>query len=149
MMPLCYPRIARIHHDCSVALPATGPAAPSPAPRPVSPPAEPGPSRLQPLAALVIDDGQRTAVLEGRRLDLTYMEFELLTHLAAHPLQVLTRRQLMSSVWGQGVPTDTRTVNTHVARLRRKLGPAYRSVITTVRQVGYKFDPEAVTAAAG
>ncbi len=74
-------------------------------------------------------------------LDLTYLEFELLAHLVAHPHRVHTRDQLVTTVWGYGHVGDGRTVDVHVARLRRKLGAAHRGAIQTVRRVGYKYAP--------
>lgn len=88
-----------------------------------------------------IDPEQRTAQVQGRPLDLTYLEFELLAHLVAHPHRVHTRDQLVTTVWGYGHVGDGRTVDVHVARLRRKLGAAHRSSIVTVRRVGYKYVP--------
>ncbi|MFB7995677.1 winged helix-turn-helix domain-containing protein [Streptomyces sp. NPDC056002] len=90
-----------------------------------------------------IDGAQRTAWVDGRQLDLTYLEFELLAHLVAHPHRVHTRDQLVTTVWGYGHVGDGRTVDVHVARLRRKLGAAHRQVIQTVRRVGYKYAPPA------
>ncbi|MEV4434493.1 winged helix-turn-helix domain-containing protein [Streptomyces sp. NPDC049585] len=92
---------------------------------------------------VAIDPEQRTASVAGRRLDLTYLEFELLAHLVAHPHRVHTRDQLVTTVWGYGHVGDGRTVDVHVARLRRKMGPQYRSSIVTVRRVGYKYAPPA------
>ncbi|MFZ4233821.1 winged helix-turn-helix domain-containing protein [Streptomyces murinus] len=88
-----------------------------------------------------IDSGRRTAFIEGRELDLTYLEFELLAHLVAHPHRVHTRDQLVTTVWGYGHVGDGRTVDVHVARLRRKLGAEHRRTIQTVRRVGYKYIP--------
>ncbi|MFG2571769.1 winged helix-turn-helix domain-containing protein [Streptomyces sp. NPDC048481] len=88
-----------------------------------------------------IDTVQRTAEVDGRRLDLTYLEFELLAHLVAHPNRVHTRDQLVTTVWGYGHVGDGRTVDVHIARLRRKLGAQYRQSIQTVRRVGYKYTP--------
>ncbi|MFC9498006.1 winged helix-turn-helix domain-containing protein [Streptomyces sp. NPDC056982] len=90
-----------------------------------------------------IDGVQRTASVDGRQLDLTYLEFELLAHLVAHPHRVHTRDQLVTTVWGYGHVGDGRTVDVHVARLRRKLGAEHRQVIQTVRRVGYKYAPPA------
>ncbi|MFI1501488.1 winged helix-turn-helix domain-containing protein [Streptomyces platensis] len=92
-------------------------------------------------AIVRIDPEQRTAQVQGRPLDLTYLEFELLAHLVAHPHRVHTRDQLVTTVWGYGHVGDGRTVDVHVARLRRKLGAAHRSSIVTVRRVGYKYVP--------
>ncbi len=88
-----------------------------------------------------IDPVQRTAVVNGNKLDLTYLEFELLSHLVAHPNRVHTRDQLVTTVWGYGHVGDGRTVDVHVARLRRKLGAEHRRSIQTVRRVGYKYTP--------
>ncbi|MFE5737602.1 winged helix-turn-helix domain-containing protein [Streptomyces celluloflavus] len=88
-----------------------------------------------------IDPEQRTVRVQGRTLDLTYLEFELLAHLVAHPHRVHTRDQLVTTVWGYGHVGDGRTVDVHIARLRRKLGVEHRSSIVTVRRVGYKYVP--------
>ncbi|MFF9176094.1 winged helix-turn-helix domain-containing protein [Streptomyces sp. NPDC014793] len=88
-----------------------------------------------------IDAVQRTVSVDGRELDLTYLEFELLAHLVAHPNQVHTRDRLVTTVWGYGHVGDGRTVDVHIARLRRKLGERHRRSIQTVRRVGYKYTP--------
>ncbi|MFG2593308.1 winged helix-turn-helix domain-containing protein [Streptomyces sp. NPDC048438] len=88
-----------------------------------------------------IDSTRRTAAVDGVTLDLTYLEFELLAHLVAHPHRVHTRDQLVTTVWGYGHVGDGRTVDVHVARLRRKLGAEHRRSIQTVRRVGYKYAP--------
>ncbi|MFD0213889.1 winged helix-turn-helix domain-containing protein [Streptomyces hirsutus] len=88
-----------------------------------------------------VDTVQRTAEVDGRRLDLTYLEFELLAHLVAHPNRVHTRDHLVATVWGYGHVGDGRTVDVHIARLRRKLGTEHRGTIQTVRRVGYKYLP--------
>ncbi|MEU0158873.1 winged helix-turn-helix domain-containing protein [Streptomyces sp. NPDC006261] len=109
------------------------PADQQPAPEPVEEAASPGPVR--------IDSTRRTASVDGVALDLTYLEFELLAHLVAHPHRVHTRDQLVTTVWGYGHVGDGRTVDVHVARLRRKLGAEHRRSIQTVRRVGYKYTP--------
>ncbi|MFJ9517410.1 winged helix-turn-helix domain-containing protein [Kitasatospora sp. NPDC101801] len=88
-----------------------------------------------------VDTERRSAHVDGKPLDLTYLEFELLAHLTEHPQRVHTRDHLVSAVWGYGHVGDGRTVDVHVARLRRKLGAAYRDSIVTVRRVGYKYTP--------
>ncbi|MFJ4815529.1 winged helix-turn-helix domain-containing protein [Streptomyces sp. NPDC088801] len=100
------------------------------------PAAEPGGEPL-----IRVDTAQRTARVAGRPLDLTYLEFELLAHLVAHPGRVHTRDQLVGTVWGYGHVGDGRTVDVHVARLRRKLGVEHRDTIRTVRRVGYTYVP--------
>ncbi|MFI6347074.1 winged helix-turn-helix domain-containing protein [Streptomyces sp. NPDC050560] len=109
---------------------------------PAAAPVEPAPAQEpagEPL--ITVDPARRTAVVAGRRLDLTYLEFELLAHLVAHPHRVHTRDALVTTVWGYGHVGDGRTVDVHIARLRRKLGGEYRGVIQTVRRVGYKYAP--------
>lgn len=88
-----------------------------------------------------IDSVRRTAAVNGNTLDLTYLEFELLAHLVAHPHRVHSRDQLVTTVWGYGHVGDGRTVDVHIARLRRKLGAEHRRSIQTVRRVGYKYTP--------
>ncbi|GGO45053.1 winged helix-turn-helix domain-containing protein [Streptomyces lasiicapitis] len=88
-----------------------------------------------------VDSARRAAHVDGRPLDLTYLEFELLAHLVAHPHRVHTRDQLVTTVWGYGHVGDGRTVDVHIARLRRKLGAEHRQAIQTVRRVGYKYAP--------
>ncbi|MGW1948880.1 winged helix-turn-helix domain-containing protein [Streptomyces sp. NPDC001940] len=115
-----------------------------PGPRPEAASQNSGTSSSTGADALVSIDGvQRTAWVDGRQLDLTYLEFELLAHLVAHPHRVHTRDQLVTTVWGYGHVGDGRTVDVHVARLRRKLGAEHRQVIQTVRRVGYKYAPPA------
>ncbi|HVE91426.1 MAG TPA: response regulator transcription factor [Actinomycetota bacterium] len=76
--------------------------------------------------------------VEGRPVNLTYMEYELLKFLATHRARVFTRQALLSRVWGYDYFGGTRTVDVHVRRLRSKLGE-HANVIQTVRNVGYKF----------
>ncbi len=79
------------------------------------------------------------AVIQGRPLDLTFMEYELLRFLAAHPGKVFTRETLLSRVWGYEYFGGARTVDVHVRRLRAKLGEEHAHLIDTVRSVGYRF----------
>ncbi len=98
-----------------------------------------GDDQLIHTGSIVIDEAGYSAKLNGRQLDLTYTEFELLKYLAQHPGRVFSRQQLLSDVWGYDYYGGTRTVDVHVRRLRAKLGPEYESVIGTVRNVGYRF----------
>ena len=90
-------------------------------------------------SGVVIDEGNYSAKVRGRPLDLTYKEFELLRFLAQHPGRVYTREQLLSEVWGYDYFGGTRTVDVHIRRLRAKLGDL-ESLIGTVRNVGYRFN---------
>lgn len=96
---------------------------------------------------LTIDEETYSAKLRGRHLDLTYKEFELLKYLAQHPGRVFSRAQLLHEVWGYDYFGGTRTVDVHVRRLRAKLGPEHEALIGTVRNVGYKLDRQAASAA--
>jgi DNA-binding response OmpR family regulator len=87
---------------------------------------------------LEVDRQSYRASVEGRLLELSFREFELLAFLTEHPGQVFSRRQLVSSVW-DGAAVGARTVDVHVRRLRMKLGPA-ADRITTVRNVGYRLE---------
>lgn len=89
-----------------------------------------------------IDTARHVAELDGHELDLTYLEFGLLAHLVLRPHQVHSREQLMAGIWGYDHIGDGRTVDVHIARLRRKLGRAHRHRIVTVRRVGYKYVPD-------
>ena len=90
---------------------------------------------------LSIDDQSYIAKINGRTLDLTYKEFELLRYLAEHPNRVFSREQLLSEVWGYDYFGGTRTVDVHIRRLRAKLGES-ESLIGTVRNVGYRLNPD-------
>ena len=91
-------------------------------------------------SGLVIDLGTYTAKINGRALDLTFKEFELLRYLNENPAQVFSREQLLSEVWGYDYFGGTRTVDVHIRRLRAKLGE-HEGLIGTVRNVGYRLDP--------
>ncbi|MFV0453045.1 MAG: winged-helix domain-containing protein [Propioniciclava sp.] len=91
---------------------------------------------------ITIDESAYHASLNGRPLDLTYTEFELLKYLVQHPGHVFTRETLLSDVWGYDYYGGTRTVDVHVRRLRAKLGVENEGLIGTVRNVGYRFSPE-------
>ncbi|MFF2655940.1 winged helix-turn-helix domain-containing protein [Kitasatospora sp. NPDC058032] len=159
--------VASIGTPSSASAPVSTPT-PTPTPVPaiatgssVPGPSAPGPLGTGPLGAgsfgagapvrpvrpagrgIAVDVERRNAYVDGRLLDLTYLEFELLAHLTEHPQRVHTRDHLVSAVWGYGHVGDGRTVDVHVARLRRKLGVAYRDSIVTVRRVGYKYTPVA------
>ncbi|WP_349863493.1 response regulator transcription factor [Leifsonia sp. WHRI 6310E] len=88
------------------------------------------------LGPVSLDAGRRRVEVDGRRVDLTATEFDLLDHLMSQPGHVFTREQLLSSVWGVADYSSSRTVDVHVAQLRMKLGEA-AGVVRTVRGVGY------------
>ena len=90
---------------------------------------------------LVIDLAAHTVQLGGVEVGLTITEFRLLHRLVRRPGRAYSRDQLLSDVWGYGGEAETRTVDTHVKRLRAKLKEV-GSWIQTVRGVGYRFRPE-------
>ncbi len=88
---------------------------------------------------IVIDRLSREVTVNGRTVNLTNKEYELLYFLAANPKIVFTREQLLLKVWGYEQYGDPRTVDTHIKKLREKLGD-YSSCISTMWGVGYKFE---------
>jgi len=99
------------------------------------------PERSEPaldVGALHIDLLAREARYRGRALTLTPREFDLLAFLARHPGRVVSREELLRKVWGYDYLGETRTVDVHVRRLRRKLGDRER-VVETVTGAGYKL----------
>ncbi len=89
---------------------------------------------------LVIDLEAHSVRLKGKEVGLTSTEFKLLQRLARRPGRAFSRDQLLSEVWGYGGDLETRTVDTHVKRLRAKLGEI-GAWIETVRGLGYRFRP--------
>jgi DNA-binding response OmpR family regulator len=104
---------------------------------------EPGEAADQLLAVegLTIDLSRRSVELDGRKVQLTYVEFELLATLAAHPGRVYSRRMLLETLWGSADFRDPRTIDVHIRHLREKLESDSRNpeYILTVRSVGYRF----------
>jgi DNA-binding response OmpR family regulator len=90
------------------------------------------------LGACAINSDTYQVTVDGRPLDLTYKEFELLKFLAQRPARVFTRGALLREVWGYDFYGGTRTVDVHIRRLRAKLGPEHEHLIETVRGVGYR-----------
>jgi two-component system phosphate regulon response regulator PhoB len=87
---------------------------------------------------LLIDAPRHLVSWHGKQVELTATEFKLLTILAQRRGRVQSREQLLRDVWDYNSLVDTRTVDTHMRRLREKLGPAAR-LLETVRGVGYRF----------
>jgi DNA-binding response OmpR family regulator len=88
------------------------------------------------LADVVLNRNAREVVVDGEAVELTTKEFDLLATLLENPGIVVSRDQLLDRVWGMTYPGGTRTVDVHVAQLRRKLGRP--ELIRTVRGAGYK-----------
>jgi two-component system alkaline phosphatase synthesis response regulator PhoP len=105
--------------------------------------AEAAPPRPEVVSAagVTLNLTQRTASADGRPLDLTTLEFDLLALLVEHPGQVFTRLQLLDRVQGNAYEGYERTIDVHIKNLRKKLGddPQNPRYIETVRSVGYRF----------
>ena len=89
---------------------------------------------------LVIDDAAFLAYIDGKELELTLKEFELLSYLAKNSGRVLTRDQLLDAIWGYDYIGDSRTVDSHIARLRTKLGDFGGTHLKTIYGMGYKLE---------
>jgi two-component system phosphate regulon response regulator PhoB len=87
-----------------------------------------------------LDTARHEVKVKGVVVPLTALEFRLLKTLLERPGRVQTREVLLSDVWGIDAEITTRTVDTHIKRLREKLGPA-SDIVETVRGVGYKLIP--------
>lgn len=100
-----------------------------------------GPTGQQTLkvADLVIDLEKYDVTLAGRRIPLTYKEFQLLVLLASNPGRVYSRDALLSQVWGYDYLGGTRTVDVHIRRLRSKIEDPDHSFVETIWNVGYRF----------
>jgi DNA-binding response OmpR family regulator len=110
------------------------------------PPAEPAASATPPVQApetivrgpLSINMTARTAQLEGQEIDLTPREYDLVVLLTSHPGRAFSREFLLQQLWGYDYDGFDRTVDTHITRLRKKLGPLGEKIVT-VWGVGYRF----------
>ncbi len=94
------------------------------------------------LGDFTVDPGERQVTVDGRRIDLTATEFELLHFMATRPRQVFSRAQLLDNVWGADFVADESTVTVHIRRLREKVedDPSHPRYVQTVWGVGYRFD---------
>jgi DNA-binding response OmpR family regulator len=93
----------------------------------------------QPNVAVDIDTRSRRVLVDGREIDTTKREFDLLLFFGKHAGAAVTRSQLMRSVWGHE-HSGERTVDVYIRRLRGKLGP-HKDSLATVRGYGYRFTP--------
>lgn len=93
------------------------------------------------IGDLRVDFTARRVTLEGKSLDLSPKEYDLLFYLVRNRGIALTREKLLSEIWGYDFFGDDRTLDTHIKLLRRQLGP-YADRITTLRGVGYRFEQE-------
>ena len=91
---------------------------------------------------LLLDSAQHEVSLNGKKVELTLKEFELLRLLMENAGIVLARNEILDEIWGYGYVGETRTLDMHIRSLRQKLGddPADGGFISTVRGIGYKFN---------
>jgi len=89
---------------------------------------------------LVIDLAKYEVSIGGRRIELTFKEYELLRFLAGHPGRVYSRDALLNRVWGYDYFGGDRTVDVHIRRLRSKIEGLGHTFIETVRNIGYRFN---------
>lgn len=90
---------------------------------------------------LEVNFAARTITVDGKRIELTPKEYDLLFYMIQNKNIALSRDRLLSDIWGYDFFGDDRTIDTHVKNLRNSLGP-YRKFIVTLRGVGYKFEYE-------
>ena len=106
-------------------------------------PAEPRRTpELETIGSFTIDRAARRVLVGGREVRLAAREFDLLSHLVAHPNRVHTREALLENVWGHEFIGDRKTVDVHIRWLRQKLGDRAPFQIVTVRGAGYRLDRE-------
>ena len=98
-----------------------------------------GGDQLIKVGELTIDLQSYEVTMAGRRISLTYKEFQLLTLLASNPGRVYTREALLNQVWGYDYLGGTRTVDVHIRRLRSKVEDPDHLFVETIWNVGYRF----------
>jgi len=90
---------------------------------------------------LYLDFQRKIASLDVERLRLTRKEYELLALLVQNAGEIVSREELLMRVWGYSSQIRTRTLDVHIRRLRRKLGPYAEMYIETIFGIGYRFQP--------
>ena len=96
---------------------------------------------IERFEGLEVNFAARTITVDGKRVELTPKEYDLLFYMIQNKNIALSRDRLLSDIWGYDFFGDDRTIDTHVKNLRNSLGP-YRKFIVTLRGVGYKFEYE-------
>ena len=105
-----------------------------------APPSEPKSDEAYTCGGLTVNPVSYEVTVEGKRLNLTPKEFDLLLYFVRHQGMVLARETLLNEIWGYDFYGDSRTVDTHIKMLRSSLGEGYRDRIKTVWGVGYRYD---------
>lgn len=96
-------------------------------------------SSIVEAGGIVIDNAAHTVTVDGKFIELSFKEFELLEYFIANQGRALTRENILNRVWNYDYYGDARTIDTHVKKLRAKLGDKGK-YITTIWAVGYKFE---------
>lgn len=102
--------------------------------------AAPDTSEVITISSLKIDIAAHTVTVGGSAIDLTYKEYSILLKLCSNPNRIFSRDTLLDDIWGVDFEGDNRTVDSHVARLRTKLGEWGEAHLKTVYGVGYKIE---------
>ena len=92
------------------------------------------------IGGIVLDKSAHTVTIDGNDVDLSYKEFELLTYFMANKGLALSREKILNSVWNYDYFGDARTIDTHVKKLRSKMGEKGNEYIKTIWGLGYKFE---------
>jgi len=92
---------------------------------------------------LTIDVKTKNVLMEGAAVNLTRTEFEIMVLLAAHPDRIFSRDDIMNAVWRDDVVVSDRTVDVHIARIRKKLGE-YGKLLVNRSGYGYRFEPDQI-----
>jgi DNA-binding response OmpR family regulator len=90
---------------------------------------------------IIIDEEGRTVTVDGKRIDLSFREYELLKYLLDNSNIALSRDKILNTVWNYDYYGDTRTIDSHIKKIRHKLGKKGK-YIQTIRGIGYKFEIE-------
>ena len=90
-------------------------------------------------AGIVVDYDGRTVTVDGKDIELSLREYELLTYLLENECIALSREKILNNVWNYDYYGDSRTIDSHIKKIRHKLGKKGK-YITTIRGIGYKFD---------
>ena len=90
--------------------------------------------------SLTVNTQSRTVNVDGKRIELTLKEYEILVYLMKNKNIALSRERMLQDIWGYDFFGDDRTIDTHIKNLRSQLGASCRDKISTVRGVGYKFE---------
>jgi DNA-binding response OmpR family regulator len=103
--------------------------------------ARPTSRELISASGVTLDRGRREVTVDGRRVRLTFSEFELLASLMSEPGRLLNRQELLRAIWGDSAYRDPRAIDVHIRHLREKLEerPEEPQLILTVRGAGYRF----------